>query len=77
MGWNNVVECIRNSDDLIAVFIGLEQENDRTLIDKLTQANKLQFVIPSQQELEKVCRRGLFQVDADYLRSQCALVLNT
>lgn len=75
LGWEKVAGCIRNSDDLIAAFIGLEQENDRTLIDKLVELNKLQYVIPSQQELEKVCRRGLFQEDADYLRSKCVQVL--
>jgi hypothetical protein len=75
LGWDKVADCIRNSDDLIAAFIGLEQANDRTLVDKLVDLNKLHFVIPSQQELEKVCRRGLFQEDADYLRSKCAQFL--
>ncbi|NEQ83447.1 MAG: hypothetical protein F6K26_25565 [Moorea sp. SIO2I5] len=68
MGWSSVINCIQDADDLMAAFIGLEQESDRLLIDKLVEFNKLQAVIPSVAELDRVCRRGLGAEDITYLR---------
>lgn len=68
MGWPAVIDCIQDADDLIAAFIGLEQQSDRFLIDKLVEFNKLQVVIPSVAELGRVCRRGLGAEDIIYLR---------
>jgi len=68
MGWTSVINCIQDADDLMAAFIGLEQQSDRLLIDKLIEFNKLQMVIPSVAELDRVCRRGLGAEDINYLR---------
>lgn len=75
MGWAKVIACIQDADDLISAFIGLEQQGDRLLIDKLVEFNKLQLVIPSAAELERVCRRGLGSDDITYLREIYAQVL--
>lgn len=68
MGWSSVINCIQDADDLIAAFIGLEQQSDRLLIDKLLEFDRLQAVIPSIAELDRVCRRGLCAEDITYLR---------
>ncbi|GET37129.1 hypothetical protein [Microseira wollei] len=68
MGWQAVIDCIQDPEDLMAAFIGLEQQSDRLLIDKLVEFNKLQIVIPSVAELERVCRRGLGVDDIAYLQ---------
>jgi|GEM_PF-2954544 len=68
MGWSAVINCIQDADDLIGAFIGLEQQSDRLLIDKLVEFKKLKTVIPSVAELERVCRRGLGAEDIIYLR---------
>jgi len=67
MGWPSVINCIHDADDLIAAFVGLEQQSDRLLIDKLVEFDRLQIVIHSEEELERVCRRGLGKDDITYL----------
>ncbi|MEC4819300.1 MAG: hypothetical protein SAK29_39425 [Scytonema sp. PMC 1069.18] len=75
MGWENVLECIQDTDDLVIAFTALEQQSDRLLIDKLIEFNKLQTVIPSLTELERVCKRGLGVEDVTYLREKYTAVL--
>jgi len=69
MGWAAVINCIQDVDDLIAAFTGMEQQSDRLLIDKLIEFNRLNFVIHSEPELNRVCRRGLGVEDVAYLRA--------
>lgn len=68
MGWAAVINCIQDVDDLIAAFTGMEQQSDRLLIDKLIEFDRLDLVIHSESELNRVCRRGLGAEDVAYLR---------
>ncbi|MBO3457673.1 hypothetical protein G7B40_008680 [Aetokthonos hydrillicola Thurmond2011] len=70
MGWEKVLECIQSPNDLMYAFIGLSGASDRDLIDKLVEHEKLQHVIPSTQELDKICQRGLSHENALYLRAK-------
>jgi hypothetical protein len=74
MGWDKIIqECIQDSDDLMYAFVGLGGSNDRILIDKLVESKKLPQVIPSLEELNRICLRGLSKVDAEYLQAQYTL----
>lgn len=70
MGWEKVMACIQSPNDLMYTFIGLDSQNDRALIEKLAEYNKLEHVIPSPQELDRICQRGLTKAEADYLREK-------
>lgn len=76
MGWDKIIkECIQDADDLMYAFVGLGGSNDRMLIDKLIESNRLPQIIHSLEELNRICLRGLSKADAEYLQSQYALTI--
>lgn len=73
LGWDRILkECIQDTDDLMYIFVSLGANNDRVVIDKLIESDRLHKVIPSRQELDKLCLRGLNREDAIYLREKYA-----